>query len=78
MIYESACVGSYMLHKNRKKYDTRKNPGISLCFWLFFFFSKNLTVAVCSEGLVILGFPLHDRRGFSFQHPPAAEATVVI
>lgn len=65
MIYESACVGSYMLHKNRKKY-TRKNPGITV--FDSFFFSKNpLTVAVCSEGPVILGFPLHDHRAFSFQ-----------
>lgn len=51
---------------------------VSVCVFDSFFFSKNLTVAVCSEGLVILGFPLRDRRGFSFQHPPAAEATVVI
>lgn len=60
-----------------KKYDTRKNPGI-IVFDSFFFSKNPLTVATCSEGRVILGFPLQDRRAFSFQHPPAAEATVVI
>lgn len=40
---------------------------VSLFLTLFFFSKNPLTVAVCSEGPVILGFPLHDRRAFSFQ-----------